>query len=177
VNPALQLATLIVAILALVVASASLTWNVVQFLLGGSRPTALLVVGALAPGGMVTMEAGSDTAKELDRLAATDGYNQGVIGVRVINRGRAPTTVQRWEIKTDDPSGISLNPLGESIGPPLPHVLAAGAQETWVTDLAHAARLAAATAGTFNRPLPPVYGVVELGTGRALRSKRSLRVN
>ena len=59
-NPTMQLATLIVALLGLVVASVSLTWNVVQFLLGGSRPKIHLVVGALAPGGLIAMEPGSD---------------------------------------------------------------------------------------------------------------------
>ena len=49
-NPTMQLATLIVALLGLVVASVSLTWYVVQFFLGGSRPKIHLVVGALAPG-------------------------------------------------------------------------------------------------------------------------------
>jgi len=115
-------------------------------------------------------------SEELDRPAATNGYSERVIGVRVINRGRAPTTVQKWEIKTNDRSGASLNPLRESIGPTLPHVHA-GAQETWVTDLTHAARLASATASTFDRPVPSIHGVVQLGTGRASRSKRSLRVS
>jgi hypothetical protein len=48
-NPTLQLATLIVAVLGLVVASVSLTWNIVQFLLGGSRPKIYLVVGRARP--------------------------------------------------------------------------------------------------------------------------------
>jgi hypothetical protein len=120
------------------------------------------------------VEPGPDTARELDRLAASEGYTERVIGVKVVNHGRAVATVQRWSIKTSDRSGTSITPLRETIGPDLPHALGAGEQAIWVMDLGSAAALASSTAATFGRPVQPVYGVVELGTGRTVRSKRSL---
>ena len=171
----MQVATFVIAVLGLAVATSSLTWNVVQFLLAGSRPEVQLIVGALAPGGMVVGEPGPHIEGTLRRFAADNGYDRRVIGVRVINYGRTAARVQSWGIKLKT-AGVSFKPLDDSIGPELPHVLEPGAQETWVVDIERAVRLASVTAATFKRPEEPLYGIVELSTGKALKSRKSVHV-
>jgi hypothetical protein len=45
-----------------------------------------------------------------------------------------------------------------------------------VVDIERAVRLASVTAATFKRPEEPLYGIVELGTGKALKSRKSVHV-
>jgi hypothetical protein len=83
--------TLGIAVFGAVVATASLTWNVVQFLLGGARPKAHLVVGALSPSGGLIAGPPSDNAFRTVARLAKEGYPRPVIGVKVINHGPSVT--------------------------------------------------------------------------------------
>jgi hypothetical protein len=166
--------TLGIAVFGAVVATASLTWNVVQFLLGGARPKAHLVVGALSPSGGLIAGPPSDNAFRTVARLAKEGYPRPVIGVKVINHGRAPARVQKWSLKCMA-AGVAYTPIGDSIGPTLPHDLPAQASETWVVDLQFA-RALVHTAATSERNPEPVRVIVELGTGRTLVSRKSLPV-
>lgn len=169
----MQIATLVIAVFGAIVGTASLTWNVVQFLLAGPRPKAHLIVGAVTPGQhLVTGPASAAIFETFDRLAK-EGYTQRVIGVKVVNHGRAPTRVQRWSVKCAQ-SGISVTPIGDTIGPTLPYDLAPQTSETWVVDFQTAYALVHATAQTFHHSPEPVHVIVELGTGKTLVSRESL---
>lgn len=168
--------TLAIAVFGTVVATASLTWNVVQFLLGGAWPKAQLILGMMSSGGgLVSGPPGTDPFGSLARLAE-QGYTLPVIGVKVVNYGRAPVRVERWSVKCMNADIALLPPRDESIGPELPHDLPAGANGTWVIDLQLARSLAHAAAATFEQKPEPVHVVVELGTGKTLVSKDSLSV-
>jgi hypothetical protein len=166
---------LAIAIFSTVIATASLTWNVVQFLLGGARPRAQLIVGALSDGGgLVSGQPSEGLFRTLARLTG-ESYTHPVIGVKVINCGRAPARVQNWSVKCID-AGVALTPVGDSIGPELPHDLPAGANETWVVDLRSARAMVHASATATHGRTEPVRVVVELGTGKILVSSKSLSI-
>ena len=164
-----------IALLGAIVGTASLTWNVVQFLLAGPRPKAHLIVGAVSPGRNLVSGPPSAAIFETFARLATEGYTQRVIGVKVVNHGRAPTRVQRWSVKCMK-SGIALAPMADAIGPKLPYDLAPQANETWVVDFQAAYALVHATAKTFDQRPEPVRVVVELGTGKTLVSKETLMI-
>ena len=125
--------TLGIALFGAIVGTASLTWNVVQFLLAGARPKAHLVVGAMSPGSGLVTGAPSTTIFETFARLMKEGYTQRVIGVKVVNHGRAPTRAQSWSVKCLE-SGGSFTPIGDSIGPQLPYDLAPQTNETWAVD-------------------------------------------
>ncbi len=126
-------------------------------------------------GGMATGSPSEDVPVPLEQLRH-QGFDRPVIGVKVVNRGRAPTRVERWSVQVKGDGGTSLTPIGNLVGPPLPYDLPPGSSATWVTDLQNATALAHADAATFGGKLNPVYVVAELGTGRRLTSQNTLAV-
>lgn len=91
--------TLGIALFGAVVAITSLSWNIVQFLLGGARPKSHLVVGAIMAGGrgLVTWPLDGDGAAQRNLVA--QGYvSRQVVGVKVVSHGRPPVRVQRWSV-------------------------------------------------------------------------------
>jgi hypothetical protein len=171
-----QVATFVIAVLGLVVSVVNATWSVAQWKLNGARPAVELIVGAVAAdgSGLVSMPVRAVGGPNFAQLAR-QGFTQPVVGVTVTNSGRLPVRVQRWALQCGRP-GMSYVPLGESIGPSLPYVLEAGAQETWVVDLQVATRLSSLTAATTAKAPEPVTATVELAAGESLKTKQSLRV-
>jgi len=167
------MSSMTLSIISLVVAGASFTWNVSQFVLGGARPRAELVVGAVAMGGLVYWSPKDDPIGQLARLASQGEDPKPVIGVRVINHGRAPTRIERWSIAGIG-AGVSLTPLTDQYGPQLPHDLAPGANAVWVTDIRQVAKAITTSAEVLDAETKSVYVRAELGTGKVLRSAKRL---
>jgi len=166
-----QLLTFVVAAIGLVLAVASLAWNVAQFLLTGGRAKVELIRGVLTQNGVITLPLNKRMERELARLAVEHGFTEQVIGVIVTNTGRAPVRVQRWGITC--PGTATYWVGGESIGTDFPATIEGGAQQTWVAPMKPAAALAYAAAG-ISTDNPPVHGTVELGTGKSLLTKDSM---
>jgi hypothetical protein len=171
-----QVATFVIAVLGLVVSAVNATWSVAQWKLNGARPAVELIVGAVAANGsgLVSMPVRAGSDPNFGRLAE-QGFTRPVIGITVTNTGRLPVRVQRWTIQCAK-NGTSFAPVGQSLGPPLPYVLEAGAQETWVVDLQAAKALSSAATVITNKAPEPVVGTVQLGSGQSLKTKESLRV-
>ena len=142
----MQDATFVIAVLGLVVSVANATWSVAQWKLNGARPVLELIVGAVAANGsgLVSIPVTAGTPPNRARLAQ-EGFTQSVVGVTVTNMGRLPVRIQRWSIQCAA-NGTAYVPLADSIGPDLPHVLEAGAQETGVVDQRRAVGLTQAAA-------------------------------
>jgi hypothetical protein len=173
----LDIATFVIAVLALVLAALGLGWQVLTHFLTGGRVKAELLVGATngAATGMVTAPATQDrVTQDWVRELAEQGYVRPVFAVRVRNIGRLPVTVAGWSITTS--RGISFTPLGESIGPQLPHRLEAGTSETWAVTGDRVAALIEATKGTFNLATLTIGGRVELAGGRTRVTAQSIRI-
>lgn len=181
----MQIAALVIAIVGVALAAGSLAWQAATYVLTGGRAQVDLRVGALNRGGTGMMTARPHNLDEVwTQHLAEQGYTRPVVIVRVRNVGRLPVTVQRWSLgclqensgggtlfrqiqQRRNPRTVSeLTPIGESIGPPLPHRLEPGTSETWAVDAQAVHTFAVTNRETFNLAVAAVVGKVELGTGR-----------
>lgn len=124
--------SLVVAICAVALATLSLGWQAATYVLTGGRVKVELLVGAMGNGGIVTAPPNGLSPDWQEHLA-TQGFSRPIVAVTVANVGRQPVKVDRWGIKSG--VGTSFYPVGESIGPKLPHRLEVGDAGTWAVDL------------------------------------------
>lgn len=189
----MSVASLVVGICGVVLASLSLGWQAAIYVLTGGRVKVKLRVGGLGRGGMATAPPSSLSASWWENLAS-QGFQQPIVAVTAATVGRQPVTVVRWGLVSG--LGTSLYPMADSIGPPLPHRLDVGESETWAVDLAAVDAFIRATRETLGKAAPEpgspkslpdrvgaqmaareegIVGVVELAAGRPKRSRESIR--
>jgi len=129
------IAAFVLACIGIIIGAVSLTWNIVAFLLQGARPKITPIVGIRSAGGLVHNDASRDVRESLASAASQVPPGPLVVGVKVINAGRAPFHVAEWALRSD-PSATSLkqfdNPLGS---PELPCDIPPGASEIFFTEL------------------------------------------
>ena len=166
---------LTVSIISLIVSAGSLGWNVSQFLLGGARPKAQTLAGARVASGLVTWSPSDDHVQHMRILAAQGMGPVPVIAVRVVNYGRAPMRVMRWSVNGIG-GGATATPLGESIGPSLPHDLPAGSSEIWAVDLHWIMSVAETSSEVLGAGTKELRVSVETGTGKALKARKAFRL-
>ena len=118
--------TLVIAVVGLALAAASLAWQAATFALTGSRVKAEILHGALGRGGLVTSPPDKWTPNSRAVLAS-QGFSQEVVAVEVRNVGRMPATVQKVTAYLDN--GVGL--VQEQSNKPLPCRLEAGSSEKW----------------------------------------------
>lgn len=170
-----NVATLTLGILGFGTGVASLTWNVVAFLLQGARPKLKPIIGFLSAGGLITNDATRDIRESLVHAATQFGSGPLIFGVKVINAGRATFHVAGWSIRAE-PSGVSLNsfdvPPG---GTAVPHDITAGGDVMFITDLEPVHRFASTAEKVEGRPQRIVLTVSS--GGRTFKSKPIANVN
>jgi hypothetical protein len=127
-----QLAALIVAVVAACVAFISLGWQVVAFVLTGPRVKVVLaaafrnpLTGELLVTTPAAIVGGVAKLREL-------GYSEPVLLVRVINRGRSATTVERWNLGFGN-GAMYLHPRADPTNPPTPTRLEPHTSTTYYT--------------------------------------------
>ena len=148
----MTVAAFVLGVIGTVFAAASLTWQVASFLLQGARPKLTPVVGIRTPGGLVTNDATRDVRESLRSAAAQLPPGPMVMGVKIVNAGRAPFHVAGWAVRSD-PSTTSFVVLDNQIGgTAVPCDIAPGAEEIFVTELIHARALAAASEAVDEKP-------------------------
>lgn len=167
----MQVATLVIAILGVIMSALSLGWQGAAFVLSGGRVSAELRVGALhaTRSGLVHGAPSAATAGWADHHGK-QGYVHPVIAVLVRNRGRLPVTVTQWGVVGS--GGLSYRPLGNSVGPALPYRLEAGSSELWAVELEYLLPLAEG----FTEEQRVVRASVELGDGKSHVTKESVRL-
>lgn len=127
----MTVAAFVLGIVGTVLAAASLGWQVLSFMLQGARPQLTPVIGMSTAGGIVTNDATRDIRDALRAVAAQLSLGPLVIGVKVVNAGRAPFHVATWELRAD-PHGALFKFLDDPIGSPaVPCDIPPGAQETF----------------------------------------------
>jgi hypothetical protein len=189
----MNVASLVLGICGVVLASLSLGWQAAQHVLTGGRVKVRLRMGGIGNGGMVTAAPSSLREGWWEQLAE-QGYRRPIVAVTVANVGRLPVTVARWGLKSG--LGMSMYPAADSIGPPLPHRLEAGESGTWAVDMGPVDAFIRATREVLGRPQAEsgrprstigaiqaemsgqkdaVVGVVELADGRSKRSRETIR--
>lgn len=131
----MTLAAFILGVLGFGVASASLTWQVYTFLMQGARPKLTPIIGIRSAGGLLHNDATRDVRKSLASAAAQVPPGPLIIGVKVVNAGRAPFHVAEWAVRSD-PSKTSLKQFDNSLGSSAaPCDIAPGASEMFFTEL------------------------------------------
>jgi len=137
-------AAFVLSVIATVFAVASLGWQVITALRARPRPKLTAVIGRLTPEGLVTNDAGPDVREAMLNTAESVPDGQLLLGVKVVNAGRAPFHVAGWAIRAD-PGGTSLVPVGEPVaGTAVPHDIAPGGSATFLTELQNAQHFAGA---------------------------------
>lgn len=170
----MTIAAFVLGVLGFGVGVASLSWNIIAFLYQGARPKLTPLVGVLPPGGpLITVDATKDRGDSLIRSAAQLPPGCPVVGVKVVNAGRAPFHIAGWAVRAD-PSRVSFVVMGNQIfGPDIPHDLPPGADAIFLTDLLNARALASASEAAENRPQRVVITVSS--GGRTFETKAVVR--
>jgi|GEM_PF-4567969 len=93
------------------------------------------------------------------------------LGVKVTNRGRGASSIQSWGFSVDDgegkPIGDVIGPLQVgTIGPPMPHLLQGLHSESWMMDRELLREGVLAKSGRFVRPF------ADLGDGTRVTGER-----
>lgn len=162
--------------LSILLAALSIGWQIAQYLLSAGRPKATLLHGLVSPS-----EAHSGPVPADGKGLNLDGLReQGVsgfeaVGIQVTNHGRAPVVIESVKLL---PRGgaMMLIPIGERVGPELPYKLEPGANASWFLDHGHAVRLARASRQVLEENVSGVYMSAQLGTGKSIKTRRTLRV-
>jgi hypothetical protein len=161
---------LVLAIVGVVLSVASLTWQLATFLLTASRVRAHLRHGGVGRGGISFGPPGTFMGGRL----AEQGFSKELIGVEVFNRGRVGVNITSWRIQA---GRESYRPVGDQLGPQLPHRLEPGASASWFAPMETVRRVVATSAEVLDGPNPAsVRGFVQLGTGGLVKTKGTMSV-
>ena len=118
---------LVVAIVGLVLAVASLVWNFAVFRLSGPRIKVYLQFGARGPGGIATRR--GPRQPDWGQLS-NQGLDEPLVGVEVVNVGRAAIDVQRCNCRLSK-EGYAYFDHRLPVNRPFPFRLEAHASESW----------------------------------------------
>jgi hypothetical protein len=160
--------TLVIAVVGLALAAASLAWQAATFALTGSRVRADILRGVTGRGMLVTYPPAKWTPNTLAQSAA-QGMPHEVVAVEVRNVGRLPASVQKVTAYLEN--GIGFSPLQTQ--PALPFRLEAGSSERWWIQAAEvrAGIVASKSTGIPRSHRTKVYMAVALGTGKVIKTK------
>lgn len=162
----LDIVTLIVAIVGIVLAGASLAWQAASFVLSGSRVRVNLRRGALrrgGPGGLARLAGPLNPSESDYEMMREQGFTDDVFIVEVRNVGRMAVSVESVSLDTE--GGWGFAHPGDPENPALPHRLEPGSKESWHVAIAPLQALV-----DRDKKARKVWMTVELGTGKALRT-------
>lgn len=133
----MDVAGLVLGIIGTVLAAASVGWNVAQYLLSGARPKLTPIIGANYGAGAFRVDATKDARPTLLALEAQLEANaqDRILGVTVVNRGRADLRVTGWEFRVR-PAGARHFPAAVPGSPAIPCTIPPGGEETFFTSAA-----------------------------------------
>lgn len=169
-------AGLAVACLSLVLSAGSIGWQIATRHLDGGRVRLHLVHGVVGGGGVAAGQVDRNGARRDLSMMRNQGFiGPEVVGVAVTNVGRAPVRIDRYSVELTQ-GGFSFVPVGEAIGPRLPHRLEPGETETWYAEVESAQALVYSVRGIRRQVSDRVRMTVELGTGETKKTRRALKV-
>ncbi|OSC40961.1 hypothetical protein [Mycobacterium decipiens] len=148
----MTIAAFVLGVVATVLAALSLTWQMIAVRLRGDRPKLTAVIGLYTPDGLVATDASSDVRESLLNAAGQLPPGHLIVGVKVVNTGRASFHVGGWAIRAD-PGGASLVPVADAIGgTAVPHDIPPGGSAVFSTTLHQAQRFADVAEGVDGQP-------------------------
>ena len=165
--------TLDVGIIALVLSASTGTWHVAQFLLGASRPTVELEIGAAGRGGIVAGPLKPKHQAAALQSLIDQGYTQPIVSVKIRNKGRLAVSVTGWAIAFDNGFGYQLPGWDLNAGHPLPYRLEPGSEVSYYCPLEDVTKVEYSC-----REAGPLVHYCQaqasFGTGKVLKSKITL---
>jgi hypothetical protein len=129
-------AAFVLGIIGAVLATGSLGWNIASFVLQGARPKLTPVVGPNYGGGAFPIDATKDVRPFLRSVEAqlkADAAER-IIGVTVVNKGRADLRVTGWAFR-GLPAGTVFLPPEVAGCPSVPCSIPPGDEQTFFTTL------------------------------------------
>lgn len=148
----MTVAAFVLAIVGTITAAVSLTWNILTFLWQGARPKLTPIVGFRSSAGLIYHDATLDNVRELLEHAAQQvPAGAFVVGVKVINAGRASFHVAEWGVSTM-PNKTSFKTLESFMdSPTVPCDISPGASQIFFTELNAAYALRAADESVYGK--------------------------
>lgn len=163
----METATLVIAVIGLALATASLAWQAATFFLTGPRVKVYLREGFRGPGGV--MIAPPSVYTDSGRVTLEQqGYTEHVVAIEAINRGRLPTTVRNWALRFGNRASYT-NPT-DPRNPTLPYRLEPFTSVTWYAPVEHLQMLQQAFADQSDN-VATVRGEVDLASRKTLTSR------
>jgi hypothetical protein len=182
-----SLAALIVAIAGVVLSSLALGWQIASWLLTAGRVRLTLKHGALTGAMSYLKDVRRGPARAADLSLDPGAAATEVLAVVVRNVGRLPVTVERYGAELWGAAGsgslirrasptrlLALQPIGDAIGPGLPHRLEPGTSETWLIRMDDVRAAVYATKGSNLGDARSCGMFVELGNGRTVRTRHNI---
>jgi hypothetical protein len=173
----MQVATLCIAILALVVSVLSFSWQVLSFSISGRKIRILTSVGWRGAGAELILQSVKRRDDPLDRLSrlAGRGPSTPVLGVTVQNVGRSDLYVSAVFVAGKSRSDTHFPPATAN-WPALPCLLKSGDSENWYLDTAEFEHICAGWNMVAGDRKSQLELRVTLKDGRTVRASRRIRV-
>jgi hypothetical protein len=156
--------TLIIATIGLALSVASVTWQAATFFLSGSRVKVSLRRGVRHRDGVAHWPA------ENAPPHAVGDVEDELLGIQVVNHGRMAAYVTGWSAVFENGTGY-LDP-GMDINPTITHRLEPGSREIWWASVRNLRGVIYAS----NVESMRVWMAVDLGTGKGVRTKTSVKL-
>lgn len=168
-------AALLISAVSLLLAGLSLGWQIAQWLLSAGRAKATLMHGLVQrEDPYVGPVAKNGSPFDLAKLRRQGIDGPSVVGIQVVNRGRAPLSVERVSLCTRGGT-LQFVPIGDVRGPALPYRLAPGTNASWYVSEDNALRLVNSSREALGEPVIGVYMSAQLGTGKTVKTPQTLR--
>lgn len=165
---------LLLSAVSLLLAGLSLGWQIAQWLLSAGRAEAVLMYGLMQGTSAYVGPVGKGGRPfDLDKLRWQETVGPPVFGIKVINHGRAPLSVERVALCTRG-GVMQFIPIGDVLGPELPYPLEPGTNASWYVTEDNAARLAHTSRQVLGESVTGVYMTAQLGTGKTVRTPQTL---
>ncbi len=167
---------LAISAVSLLFAGLSLGWQIAQWFLSVGRAKAMLMHGLMSgPGAFVGPIGKSGKAFDLDGLRQQSVDGPAVVGIQVVNHGRAPLSVERVSLRTRG-GVMQFVPVDDVLGPELPYRLEPGTNASWYVTEENAVRLVRSSRKALGEDVAGVYMTALLGTGKLVETRETLRV-
>jgi hypothetical protein len=141
----MEVATFVIAVFGAVTGGGSLAWEVWSFFLSGPKVGVSLESGRMGSDGVITYPIEAEGRMLHLQL---DEVTERVLVVSVVNTGRMPTSVTKWQIRLGE-SGYTLP--GAPNSPSLPHRLDVGDEAHWYVPLREMVPACVALEKTFGK--------------------------
>ncbi|MET8761299.1 hypothetical protein [Lentzea sp. NPDC004782] len=174
----MQVATLAIAILALLVSCLSFAWQIFSFSASGRKVRAYVSIGWRgAEDDSLILSSIKRRDDPLDRLSQLSGKGPStpVLGVTVHNVGRSDLYVSAVFVAGTSKADTHI-PAVRTTWPQLPHLLKSGDSENWYLDAAEFERICAGWNLINGNRRSTIELRISLKDGRTVRARRRIKV-